>query len=192
MWELQIFVKARQKERVALKKHEVVIGRSSQADICLDAPTISRRHARLSMQDGAWEITDLGSRSGIQVNGVKTDYGLLRHGDQIEIRQFTLMLIDTTQTKIGLTQHHTVWSDETFSPGISTLTITELQKVSLSNLAELNVLSEALLSEQSPPMRMRLLCQFVSGHAMKANWAAIISVNLSDERMPMVHTICPD
>ena len=49
-----------------------VIGSAPEADICIDAPMVSSRHARLSRaDDGAWWIEDLASRNGVFVDGQK-------------------------------------------------------------------------------------------------------------------------
>jgi DNA-binding winged helix-turn-helix (wHTH) protein len=43
---------------------EYVIGRHASADIRLNASTVSRRHARLSIGSGAVRLSDLGSKNG--------------------------------------------------------------------------------------------------------------------------------
>ena len=48
------------------------IGRSNQADVVVEDPSLSRQHARVTVtKDGATIIEDLGSTNGIFVNGVK-------------------------------------------------------------------------------------------------------------------------
>jgi serine phosphatase RsbU (regulator of sigma subunit) len=47
----------------------VQIGRISNAACRLDDPTVSRRHAALRFENGAWIIEDAGSRGGTAVNG---------------------------------------------------------------------------------------------------------------------------
>jgi hypothetical protein len=50
-----------------LKKAVVVIGRSQTCDIVLDAPGVSRQHARLERTTTGWQISDLGSSNGTWV-----------------------------------------------------------------------------------------------------------------------------
>jgi eukaryotic-like serine/threonine-protein kinase len=50
-----------------LEKEVVVIGRSKECDIVLDAPGISRQHARLERTSAGWQICDLGSSNGTWV-----------------------------------------------------------------------------------------------------------------------------
>ncbi|MGD9935797.1 MAG: FHA domain-containing protein, partial [Dehalococcoidia bacterium] len=49
------------------------IGRSVENDLVLEAPNISRKHARLLRTDGSFELTDLGSANGTVVNGHEID-----------------------------------------------------------------------------------------------------------------------
>jgi hypothetical protein len=53
----------------ALFDNRVVVGRSSDADITLDDPEVSRHHAVLFRQGGRLWIADLGSSNGTAVNG---------------------------------------------------------------------------------------------------------------------------
>jgi hypothetical protein len=71
--------------RNVLSGNRVVLGRSREADIVLQDPNVSRRHAELRRDDGGWQIVDLGSTNGIKVNGRRVDNQPLRPGDQITI-----------------------------------------------------------------------------------------------------------
>jgi hypothetical protein len=71
--------------RNVLGGSRVVIGRSREADIVLQDPNISRRHAEVRRADDGWQIVDLGSTNGIKVNGRRVDSQALRPGDQVTI-----------------------------------------------------------------------------------------------------------
>jgi hypothetical protein len=71
--------------RNVLSGSRVVLGRSREADIVLQDPNVSRRHAELRREDGGWQIVDLGSTNGIKVNGRRVDSQPLRPGDQITV-----------------------------------------------------------------------------------------------------------
>jgi pSer/pThr/pTyr-binding forkhead associated (FHA) protein len=62
-----------------------VIGRSDEANLRIDDPSISRAHARLDGDEQAWTISDLDSINGIIVNGARRDDYLLKSGDVIEL-----------------------------------------------------------------------------------------------------------
>jgi two-component system response regulator AtoC len=72
---------------------ELVIGRSSQADVRLADRLASRRHAGLVVRAGAVTISDLDSHNGTRVNGeLVTAPHRLRAGDVIAICSATLVL----------------------------------------------------------------------------------------------------
>lgn len=50
-------------------REAVVVGRSTEAQLVLSHPTVSRCHARLRHDGERWLIRDLGSRNGTVVNG---------------------------------------------------------------------------------------------------------------------------
>ena len=64
----------------------VTIGRTMDADICIDIPSVSRQHATLKpIGRGRWRISDQGSRNGITVNETKVDAAVLASGDRITL-----------------------------------------------------------------------------------------------------------
>jgi pSer/pThr/pTyr-binding forkhead associated (FHA) protein len=71
--------------RNVLSGNRVVVGRSREADVVIQDPNVSRRHAELRREDGAWQIVDLGSTNGIKVNGRRVTNAPLRPGDQVTI-----------------------------------------------------------------------------------------------------------
>jgi pSer/pThr/pTyr-binding forkhead associated (FHA) protein len=73
-----------------LKKDILFIGRHSEADICLDNPLVSRRHAMLYKELGGWAVEDLSGKNGVYVNGKQVIKKRLLDGDTIEIGKYTL------------------------------------------------------------------------------------------------------
>ena len=51
-----------------LHGEEMIIGRSSDADIQVDRDSVSRRHARLQRQSDGWVVSDLQSTNGSYIN----------------------------------------------------------------------------------------------------------------------------
>jgi len=70
------------------------IGRSLAADIRLDDPTVSRRHALLCRQDGATRILDDRSLNGIFVNGERVEWADLSDGDEVIVGRYRLFFVD--------------------------------------------------------------------------------------------------
>lgn len=70
----------------ALQAGENVIGRSATADIRIDAPQASRRHARIVVGPRGATIEDLGSKNGTLVNGRRiAGPQLLVEGDEVQL-----------------------------------------------------------------------------------------------------------
>lgn len=68
-----------------------IIGRErTLADIVLDDPNISRKHARLAFDGQNWHIIDLHSTNGTLVNEIDVDECVLRDGDLLTMGLLTL------------------------------------------------------------------------------------------------------
>jgi len=79
------------------------IGRSRSADIRLDDPTVSRRHAVVvQTPEGELRVLDDRSMNGIRVNGEAVDWSPLADGDELQIGRYTLSVIETAgQSEYG-------------------------------------------------------------------------------------------
>jgi hypothetical protein len=72
------------------------IGRSRTADLHLDDPTVSRRHAVIvCTPEGELRALDDRSTNGIQVNGESVDWSPLVDGDELQVGRYTLHVIET-------------------------------------------------------------------------------------------------
>ena len=70
------------------------IGRCSTAEICLDDPSVSRRHAIIATNPGCPpRILDDRSLNGVLVNGRKMDWAELKDGDELTIGRYRLYLL---------------------------------------------------------------------------------------------------
>ena len=76
--------------RTVLSGSRFVIGRSRDADLTLDDPNVSRRHAELRREDGSWVVADLASTNGVKVNGRRVAEHRLTPGDEITLGLETL------------------------------------------------------------------------------------------------------
>src|ERR1700749_1089564 len=60
----------------------IIVGRSSDLDMVLVEDMVSRKHARITMQQDQIWIEDLGSTNGTFVNGEKIKRARLKEGDR--------------------------------------------------------------------------------------------------------------
>jgi predicted component of type VI protein secretion system len=74
------------------KQESIVVGREDGADVVIDNPSVSRRHAEIRLGDSGWEVADLGSSNGTFVRGTKIQrpqsIGL---GDEIGFGKFSIV-----------------------------------------------------------------------------------------------------
>ena len=82
----------------------LTVGRHEQCDICLpsDAEKVSRMHARFVFDGSRWHVSDLGSRWGTFVNGIKLTPNNdvpLNDGDLIRITPWTFTLSPTAKRR---------------------------------------------------------------------------------------------
>jgi DNA-binding winged helix-turn-helix (wHTH) protein len=72
--------------QIPLEEGENVIGRAPDAGVWIDAPSVSRHHARIVLGPGGATVEDLGSRNGTYLHGQRlTSPQPLADGDQIRI-----------------------------------------------------------------------------------------------------------
>jgi len=74
------------------KQESIVVGRDEVADVVIDNPSVSRRHAEIRLGDEGWVVEDLGSSNGTFLRGSKIDgvqsIGL---GDEIGFGKFSIV-----------------------------------------------------------------------------------------------------
>jgi pSer/pThr/pTyr-binding forkhead associated (FHA) protein len=71
------------------------IGRSVAADIRLDHPSVSRRHALIiSEVDTSLRVLDDRSLNGVLVNGEEIEWGKLEDGDELRIGRYQLFVLE--------------------------------------------------------------------------------------------------
>jgi DNA-binding CsgD family transcriptional regulator len=89
---------------VTLRPRTYTIGRSPEADIVLPDGSVSRVHARIDYQRGAFVIEDNGSRHGVHVDGARVERVALTAGSTVQIGTVALRfsLLDAEASTGGL------------------------------------------------------------------------------------------
>lgn len=91
----------------SIEGDSVVIGRSSQCDVTIADPFLSRRHARLTWRDGAWWIEDLGSHNGTLLNGRQVAEATpVTAGDEIQLSASRVRVRGEPADSSSLTPDH--------------------------------------------------------------------------------------
>lgn len=94
----------------------VIVGRSSASDLVLADKFLSRKHARLFVQDGEMMVEDLGSRNGTLLNGSPVQEPTpVQTGDVIKLSGSVISLQDdetaSSAPPVDLDLGHTVFRD---------------------------------------------------------------------------------
>ncbi|HSB65648.1 MAG TPA: FHA domain-containing protein [Anaerolineales bacterium] len=67
-------------------KPEVILGRETSCDFCLDDPTVSSQHARLSYHHQQWWLEDMASTNGTYLNDeTVTIPVVITHQDELRL-----------------------------------------------------------------------------------------------------------
>jgi len=81
-------------ELVPIERGWTRIGRSANADLQLDDPSVSRRHALIVAEPGReLRVLDDRSLNGVFVNGEPTEWGTLSDGDELTVGRFALYVL---------------------------------------------------------------------------------------------------
>jgi hypothetical protein len=80
---------------LAVKRGWTRIGRSVAADMRLDDPSVSRRHALIVSEPGeSLRVLDDRSLNGVFVNGELTEWGKLEDGDELVVGRYHLFVLE--------------------------------------------------------------------------------------------------
>ncbi len=88
-------------ERFRITPEGLLLGRGSENDVVVHDSLVSRRHARVWLEDGIPQVEDLGSRNGVQLNGRPVQKSNLKHGDRITLGQAVLEVHESAGSTYG-------------------------------------------------------------------------------------------
>jgi len=74
-----------------LDRPEIVLGRSSEAEIQVEDDGISRKHAKVVQGPGIYSLVDLGSTNGTYLNGSRVNVAELKDGDKLQLGSNTVL-----------------------------------------------------------------------------------------------------
>ncbi len=86
--------------RVEMSRTSAILGRHSRADIRLAFPEVSRRHCRVTFENGQWHIADLDSLNGVFVNGERMHEAVLYDGDRVRIGACVMTVVQGTPVHV--------------------------------------------------------------------------------------------
>lgn len=81
----------------------LVVGRAATSDAPVFDPTVSRKHAELSVEDSGVTVRDLGSSNGTFVNGTRIVESVAQAGDVVTFGKVAFKVIEAAHPKAGFT-----------------------------------------------------------------------------------------
>jgi DNA-directed RNA polymerase subunit RPC12/RpoP len=88
-------------QTVALTREWTRIGRSLAADVRLDDPTVSRRHALIVRHPEGVRLLDDRSLNGVFVNDARVESRVLKDGDEVIIGRYRVTMISVPADRGG-------------------------------------------------------------------------------------------
>jgi serine phosphatase RsbU (regulator of sigma subunit) len=162
--------------RKPLEEELVSIGRASDCTIPIKDRYLSRRHAEIISQEGAWVIKDLGSANGTYLNGSRLEVITpLRSGDRIRLGD-TELVFESEEHKTD--RIFAIASDTVTRPTIA-LSVHEIEDTrpstdaqDVSRLKTLNALARELIEDRPLDQLFGFIVDRVMEH-LKPSRAAI-------------------
>jgi pSer/pThr/pTyr-binding forkhead associated (FHA) protein len=81
---------------IPVREPNTRLGRSVGADVVLEHPSVSRRHALIVQRSGQSVLLDDRSTNGVYVNGTRVTQAHLRHGDEIGLGQVIIRYVEVS------------------------------------------------------------------------------------------------
>ncbi|MFW6059317.1 MAG: SpoIIE family protein phosphatase [Phycisphaeraceae bacterium] len=183
------------KVRHSLDGQPLVIGRSSEADIKLATPAVSRRHATL-LRDPfqRWWIHDLGSHNGTLINGQRiTEETVLHPDDTVQIGEFTLQLIAGAPRAEPAAAPGEVTSPiqtHDDAGAVSALHQVEPAHVATEHLSKLADFGQELIGTGNSDQRLHALCRLVIGEDFHGQAATVLRLEKQTD-LSKPQMLCP-
>lgn len=105
MWVIRILNGKQSGQALPLRDGKHIVGRSSQSDIQLDSPEVSKQHAELIVSQGMVSVRDLGSSNGTFVNGIQVRQQKLKAEDKVSFHDIILELVEAPTSLIVHPRH---------------------------------------------------------------------------------------
>ncbi|MFL5844018.1 MAG: FHA domain-containing protein [Solirubrobacteraceae bacterium] len=96
-----IFEEGAEVRVVALQRDWTRIGRSLAADVRLDDPTISRRHALVVRGPDGVRVLDDRSLNGVFVNGSRVEWQTISDGDEIVVGRYRVHFVSLSEQDVA-------------------------------------------------------------------------------------------
>ena len=93
-----------EEKRVDVEAAKFTVGSDALCDVCVQDPTVDSRHLLIAERGEGIELFDIGSGSGVLVNGLSRTHTVLNAGDEIWIGGTVLTLLAQDDDAVSFTE----------------------------------------------------------------------------------------
>lgn len=149
-----------------IRHWECILGRAGASDIVLSDPSVARSHAAIQRSDnGEWTVSDLGSRTGVWVNGEQVrGTAPLRGGDALRLGEVKIRFLTLTDAQREKLRRRNPVPEDRTHPEFTQLLLTLFQMV---------VLFQQI---QTADGEYRLPIALSFGFLIALEWAALLMI----------------
>ena len=141
---------------IPLLKPRLLIGRRGSCDIALKFANVSSRHCELEIRNGYWHVTDLGSRNGLKVNGVRCDTKYLLPGDELSVAKHRYEVIYEADPNAPPPEEEDIFSKSLMEKaGLERKPQPRRRRDSDDDIPDLSELDETILDEPAREVSVR-------------------------------------
>ena len=92
-YDVEVLLRGKSIQRIAVSSQGLSVGRATSNDLVLSDRTVSKIHARLSVQNERLMLHDLNSTEGTYLRGAKINSATLAPGDEVGVGPYTLKIL---------------------------------------------------------------------------------------------------
>lgn len=118
-------------ENIRLYRSTSLIGRANECEVLLSDKCVSRRHARITLDDEGYFLEDLGSQGGVYLNKLKIQREPLHDGDLITIPPFLLQFVIDVEAEAKSAQRVVEVREISKRYALGEQTVTALKDISI-------------------------------------------------------------
>ncbi|MCB0414657.1 MAG: FHA domain-containing protein [Bdellovibrionales bacterium] len=105
MWVIRILNGNQAGQKIPIKGKVILVGRAPQCDVKIVASGVSKEHAKIEFLPDRVVLTDLHSRNGTFINGIKVSRRRLKPGDKVSFHEVVVDIVDVPEQLLVPNNH---------------------------------------------------------------------------------------
>ena len=159
--------------KLRLEDGTIVLGRGDDVDLVLDDILVSTRHAEIRIENGAWQLVDLQSSNGTEVNGMPVRTHRLANEDAVTIGSTRFFFAVDAAAAEAIAEKHAVKKEAETKPHNPRHVTTEASNEDVALVKQMRDRTDRIRNEvgkvivgQREVLEQVLMCIVANGHAL--------------------------